>query len=44
MLSGLILTSYVDSECAVSTTLKLEPHYASVGEVMARLVELDTEP
>jgi hypothetical protein len=44
MLSGLISTSYVDSDGEVCTTLKLEPRYESAGEVMAKLVELDTEP
>ncbi|MBX5808166.1 DUF262 domain-containing protein [Pseudomonas aeruginosa] len=44
MLSGLISTSYVDSDGEVCTTLKLEPRYESAGEVMAKLVELDAEP
>jgi len=44
MLSGLISTSYVDSNGEVRTNLKLEPRYESAGEVMAKLVELDAEP
>ena len=44
MLSGLISTSYVDSDGEVRTNLKLEPRYESAGEVMAKLVELDAEP
>ncbi|UZR30807.1 DUF262 domain-containing protein [Methylococcus mesophilus] len=44
MLSGLISTSYVDSDGEVCTTLKLEPRYESAGEVMAKLVELDADP
>lgn len=44
MISGLVSTSYVDSDGEVRTTLKLEPRYESAGEVMAKLVELDAEP
>jgi hypothetical protein len=44
MIAGLISTSYVDSDGEVCTTLKLAPRYESAGEVMAKLVELDTEP
>lgn len=44
MLSGLISTSYVDSDGEVCATLKLEPRYESAGEVIGKLVELDTEP
>jgi hypothetical protein len=44
MLSGLISTSYVDSDGEVRTNLKLEPRYESAGELMAKLVELDAEP
>lgn len=44
MISGLISTSYVDSDGEVRTTLKLEPRYESAGEVMTKLVELDAEP
>ena len=44
MISGLISTSYVDSEGEVRTNLKLEPRYESAGEVMAKLVELDADP
>lgn len=44
MISGLISTSYVDSDGEVRTNLKLELRYESAGEVMAKLVELDAEP
>lgn len=44
MISGLISTSYVDSDGEVRTDLKLEPRYESAGEVMAKLVELDADP
>lgn len=44
MISGLISTSYVDSEGEVRTNLKLEPRYESAGEVMAKLVDLDADP
>mgnify|MGYP002712531478 FL=1 len=44
MISGLISTSYVDSDGDVRTNLKLEPRYESAGEVMAKLVELDADP
>lgn len=42
--SGLISTSYTDSDGETRASLKLEPRYESAGEVMAKLVELDTEP
>jgi hypothetical protein len=44
MISGLISTSYVDSDGEVRTNLKLEPRYENAGEVMATLVELDADP
>ncbi|MCR6737291.1 DUF262 domain-containing HNH endonuclease family protein [Aeromonas dhakensis] len=44
MISGLISTSYVDSDGEVRSSLKLEPRYENAGEVMAKLVELDSEP
>ncbi|MEZ6994240.1 MULTISPECIES: DUF262 domain-containing protein [unclassified Aeromonas] len=44
MISGLISTSYVDSDGEVRSNLKLEPRYENAGEVMAKLVELDSEP
>ena len=44
MISGLISTSYVDSDGEVRTNLKLEPRYENAGEVMAKLVELDADP
>lgn len=42
--SGLISTSYTDSDGETRASLKLEPRYESAGEVMAKLVELDTDP
>jgi hypothetical protein len=44
MISGLISTSYVDSDGEVRTNLKLEPRYENASEVMAKLVELDADP
>jgi hypothetical protein len=42
--SGLISTSYTDSDGETRTSLKLEPRYENAGEVMAKLVELDADP
>lgn len=42
--SGLISTSYTDSEGETQTNLKLEPRYENAGEVMAKLVELNADP
>jgi len=42
--SDLISTSYIDSNGETQTSLKLEPRYENAGEVMAKLVELDTDP
>lgn len=42
--SGLISTSYTDSDGETRTSLKLEPRYENASEVMAKLVELDTDP
>lgn len=44
MLSDLISTSYVNSVGDVKTSLKLDPRYENVGEVMGKLVQLDAEP
>ncbi len=44
VVSGLISTSYTDSDGETRTSLKLEPRYENAGEVMARLVELDADP
>ena len=44
MLSGLISAGYVDSNGEVHTNLKLEPRYENAGEVMATLVQLDSDP
>lgn len=42
--SGLISTSYTDSDGETRTSLKLEPRYENAGEVITRLVELDADP
>lgn len=44
MIEGLISTSYVDSQGEVCSNLKLEPRYENAGDVMAKLVELDSDP
>jgi hypothetical protein len=44
VVSGLISTSYTDSDGEMRTSLKLEPRYENAGEVMAKLVELDADP
>lgn len=44
MISGLISTSYVDSDGEVRANLKLEPRYENAGDVMAKLVVLDADP
>lgn len=43
-ISGLISTSYTDSDGEMRTSLKLEPRYESAGEVMTKLVDLDADP
>ena len=42
--SGLISTSYTDSDGETRTSLKLEPRYENAGEVITKLVELDADP
>lgn len=42
--SGLISTSYTDSDGETRTSLKLEPRYENASDVMSKLVELDTDP
>lgn len=44
VVSGLISTSYTDSDGETRTSLKLEPRYENAAEVMTKLVELDTDP
>lgn len=44
MISGLVRTSYTSSDGEMHTTLKLEPRYENAGEVVSKLVELDTDP
>lgn len=43
-ISGLISTSYTDSAGDTKISLKLEPRYENAGEVMNKLVDLNTEP
>ena len=43
-ISNLISTNYTNSDGETRTSLKLEPRYENAGEVMAKLVELDTDP
>lgn len=42
--SGLISTSYTDSDGETQTSLKLEPRYENAGEVVTKLVDLDADP
>lgn len=42
--SGLMSTSYTDSDGETRNSLKLEPRYENAGEVVSKLVELDTDP
>ncbi len=42
--SGLISTSYTDSDGETRTSLRLEPRYENAGEVITKLVELDADP
>ncbi|HEH8465639.1 DUF262 domain-containing protein [Pseudomonas aeruginosa] len=44
IVSGLISTSYTDSDGETRTSLKLEPRYENAGEVITKLVELDADP
>lgn len=44
MIDGLVSTSYVDHEGEIQSSLKLEPRYEHAGEVIAKLVELDSDP
>ena len=43
-ISSRVSDSYTDRDGQVRTSLKLEPRYENAGEVMTRLVELDTDP
>ncbi len=43
-ISALISTTYTDSNGDTQTSLKLEPRYENAGEVVTKLVELDTDP
>ena len=43
-ISGLISTSYTDKDGETHTSLKLEPRYENAGEVITKLVELNTNP
>jgi len=42
--SGLISTSYTNSDGEARTSLKLEPRYENAGDVIAKLVEIDGDP
>ena len=43
-ISGLISTSYTDSDGETRTSLKLEPRYENASEVITKLVDLNAEP
>lgn len=43
-ISGLISTSYTDNNGETRTNLKLAPRYENAGDVIAKLVELDSNP
>jgi hypothetical protein len=42
-LTGLISTSYTDREGNARTSLKLEPRYENAGEVITKIVELNSD-
>lgn len=44
VVSGLISTSFTDSSGETRTSLKLEPRYENAGEIISKLVELDSDP
>jgi hypothetical protein len=44
VLSSLISASYADSEGKTQTSLKLEPRYENAGDLVHKLVELDSDP
>lgn len=44
MISGLISSSYVNSDGDVISTLKLDPRYESASELMAKIVEINSDP
>ncbi len=44
MISGLISSSYVNSEGDVISTLKLDPRYENASELMAKIVEINSDP
>jgi hypothetical protein len=43
-IAGLISTSYTASDGNTQTSLKLEPRYENAGELMAKIVEVDSDP
>ena len=43
-ISGLISTSYTDSDGETRTSLKLDPRYENASDVMTKLVEIDSDP
>ena len=42
--SGLLTTSYTDNQGNLKTSLKLEPRYENAGELIHRIVALETDP
>lgn len=44
MIGGLISSSYVNSEGDVITTLKLDPRYENASELMAKIIEINSDP
>jgi uncharacterized protein with ParB-like and HNH nuclease domain len=44
LISGLISTSYTNSEGDTKTSLKLEPRYENASEIMEKLVKLNADP
>lgn len=43
-IGGLISTSYTGNDGNTQTSLKLEPRYENAGELMARIVAIDSDP
>src|SRR5262249_50630990 len=43
-IGGLISTSYTSSDGETKTSLKLEPRYENAGEVVAKIVALESDP
>lgn len=43
-IGGLIATNYTSSEGETKTSMKLEPRYENAGEVMAKIVSMESDP